>query len=94
MSFWAHFAAATENPAGADYLTNVGMFAMLVLVFTSCFSIANYRFLLKPVLIILLLVTAVVGHFMDQYGTAIDWSMIQNIADTDTRESLELLTGR
>lgn len=92
--FWSRFAAATTALGEAALFTQIGMGALLVLSFTACLAIINYRFLIKPVMTVLFFASAVTSYFMHQYGTAIDWSMIQNVAATDTRESLELLTWR
>lgn len=51
------------------------------------------RLLLKTVAAVLLLVAAVCGYFMNEYGALIDTTMIRNIAETTLQESAPLLTG-
>ncbi len=68
------------------------MFCLIVLIFSGCLTLINFRYVLKPVLIFLFLGTAAASYFMNQYGIAIDWSMIQNAAQTDAREGWELVT--
>ncbi len=50
------------------------------------------RWTTKPVLIVLLLVTAVAAHFMRKYTIYLDPDMIRNILHTDRKESRELLS--
>ncbi len=50
------------------------------------------RWTAKPVLIVLLLVTAVAAHFMSQYTVYLDADMIRNILHTDGKESGELVS--
>lgn len=49
---------------------------------------------LKPVLTILILVTAVVSHYMSAYGIYFDADMLRNILHTDRKEASELITWR
>jgi len=94
FSFWKVFFGATGGFGLAQLPLQIGMFFLIVLVFSACFSLLNFRYVLKPILIALFIVTAVASYFMDQYGTAIDWSMIQNVAETDAREGMELFTWK
>jgi lipid A ethanolaminephosphotransferase len=92
FAFWKTFIGATGGASLAALPIQVGMFVLLVLSFHACLALINYRYVLKPVLMLLLVVTAVASYFMNHYGTPIDWSMVQNIMETDSRESAELLS--
>jgi len=94
FTFWKSFVLATGGIGLGNTPIQVGMFLLLVLAFTACLALVNYRYILKPFLAFLFLVTSAASYFMDQYGTAIDWSMVQNIMETDSRESIELLSLR
>jgi lipid A ethanolaminephosphotransferase len=50
------------------------------------------RWTAKPVLTVLLLVTAVAAHYMSEYTVYLDADMIRNILHTDGKESGELLS--
>lgn len=50
--------------------------------------------LTKPVLIATLILASCAAYFMDSYGTIIGSEMIGNIAQTQTEETLDLLTPR
>ena len=94
FAFWKTFVSATGGWQWAGIPVQLGMLAMLVCAFTACLALLNFRHVLKPLLISLFLITSVVSYFMNQYGTLIDWSMVQNIMETDSREGAELLSMR
>lgn len=91
QAFWRQFIGATGGWTLESSPVQAGMFVMLVLTFAALLALLNFRFSSKPLLIGLFLLTSLSSYFMDHYGVAIDWSMMQNIVDTDARESTELL---
>lgn len=93
-TFWRSFIGATGGVGWAQIPLQAGMFSLISLIFCACLTVVNFRNVLKPVLILLLVATSAASYFMDQYGTAIDWSMVQNIAQSDIREGMELLTWK
>ncbi len=50
------------------------------------------KYTAKPILIIILSASALAGYFMNNYNIVIDGTMIQNILETDIRESLDLFS--
>ncbi|NHZ63346.1 phosphoethanolamine--lipid A transferase [Massilia sp. CCM 8694] len=92
LAFWTRFIHATGGLALPHLPIQAGMFLMLVLAFGACLALVNFRYIFKPVLIALFLATSAASYFMNQYGTAIDWSMVQNVVETDARESADLLS--
>ena len=94
FTFWASFVRATGGLGLAQLPLQIGMFLLITLIFSACLATINFRHVIKPVLIFLFVATSAASYFMDQYGTAIDWSMIQNVAETDAREGMELLTWK
>ena len=50
------------------------------------------RWIAKPLLTALLLVTAAAAHFMNAYGVYLDADMLRNVLHTDSKESTELLS--
>lgn len=57
-------------------------------------SLLAWRFTLKPVVTLLLLMAAFGAYFMMAYGIVIDASMLTNALQTDMRESSDLLSWR
>ncbi len=62
--------------------------AVLVIVFT----LFSSRYLLKPFLISVLLLSSLVAYFMGTYDIIVDKLMIQNILETNLHESMDLLS--
>jgi len=55
-------------------------------------SLISNKYVLKPILIILLMVSSMTSYFMNSYHVIIDESMIRNMMQTDMHESLDLLS--
>jgi len=55
-------------------------------------SLLCYKFTIKPVLIIFLILSAACAYFMDTYHVIIDDVMIDNILKTDSGEALDLFS--
>ncbi|MFB2538911.1 MULTISPECIES: phosphoethanolamine transferase [unclassified Acinetobacter] len=53
----------------------------------------SYRFTLKAVLVLLILIAAATSYFTDTYGTVYDTTMLQNALQTDTAESKDLMNA-
>jgi len=68
----------------------------LIILFTCVnvilFSLVCFNRTLKPILIIVLLISSLAAYFMDTYNVVINDSMIDNIIKTDTNETLDLLS--
>ncbi|HEY5849599.1 MAG TPA: phosphoethanolamine--lipid A transferase [Lysobacter sp.] len=71
---------------GASLVVMIGALNMLLL------CVLLNRWTAKPVLTVLLLVTAVASHFMSQYTVYLDADMLRNILHTDGKESGELIS--
>lgn len=91
LSFWKTFVRATGGAQLANLPVWLGACAALVLLFNAALTLVNFRLLIKPVLIALLLGGALASHFISHYGILIDASMIQNVFETDAHEAHELL---
>jgi len=71
------------------------LFSLIILFFcvnVILFSLVCFNRTLKPILIIVLLVSSLAAYFMDTYNVVIDDLMIDNIIKTDTNEALDLLS--
>jgi lipid A ethanolaminephosphotransferase len=98
------FLAATANLgfwrgilAGRDpWLPGTWMFVAATVVILVCIhfllpALVGTRRSLKPLLALLLLVSAATSHYVQRYGVVIDAAMIRNVLATDRREAGELL---
>ncbi|AGI24521.1 hypothetical protein H681_13255 [Pseudomonas sp. ATCC 13867] len=91
LPLWRHLLDIT--PAGWSGRLLVGAFALLLLVcFNLILTLFAFRGVLKPVLGALLLLSAGVAYFMNQYGVLIDVEMLRNVLETDPSEVRDLLS--
>ena len=69
----------------------LSFFVFLVSAFNLLLACICFKWIQKPVLISIILVSAVVSYFMHDYGVVFDKNMIQNIVETDSQEALDLI---
>ena len=94
LPFWSTLTRATGGLTLDNLPLLLGAFAIVVLFFNACLTLASFRFVAKPVLIVLVLSAASASYFIANYGIVIDKAMIQNVFETDTREAAELFSWR
>jgi len=94
LSFWRGFTRAIGGFQLGNIPLLLATFVILALVFNVVITLVAFRPLIKPVLALLLCVTSLAAYFMDQYGTAIDVAMIQNVFETNSMEAFELISWR
>lgn len=92
--FWRTFVDAIGHLSLARLPLVVGSFVLIVMLFNAFLTLVSFRHVLKPVLVVLFLASALTSYFMSQYGTQIDRSMIQNLVETDVGEAYELLSWK
>ncbi|MDQ1813889.1 phosphoethanolamine--lipid A transferase [Massilia sp. CCM 9210] len=93
-NFWRTFFSATGGVSLSHLPLHLASFLLLVFLFNACLNLISFRFIVKPVLVVLFMATSATYYFMNEYGTAIDKSMIQNLLETDVHEALELLNWK
>lgn len=74
----------------ALFLSSVAFFLTAIINFL--LNLIAVKHLLKPVLITLIISSALASFFMDSYGALIDSTMVQNVFETDAHEATELLS--
>ena len=72
----------------------LSLFLVVTALHAFLLGLVMNRWTAKPLLTVLLLVTAVATHYMNAYGVYLDADMLRNILHTDSKESSELLTLR
>ncbi len=93
-SFWAHFLQAEPITAVRSFMFGVSSFVVLVAVMTLFLSMVSFKFLQKPFLMALLLVSAFCTYFLCEYGIPFDGSTVQNVLESDLNESREYFHGK
>lgn len=88
---WEHLESIV--PPGMVGLWLSLAFAVLMLfAFNLVLTLLAFRYVLKPVLILLFMSGAGVAYFMNQYGVLIDAGMFRNVAETNVAEVRDLLS--
>ncbi|MBK3467069.1 phosphoethanolamine transferase [Pseudomonas sp. MF6776] len=88
---WQHLFAITSADAKGIAL-RVAFGAMIFAAFNIVLTFLAFLRVLKPVLILLFLISASVAYFMSQYGVLIDAGMLRNFAETNVTEVRDLLS--
>ena len=88
---WQHLFAITSTDAKGIAL-RVAFGAMIFAAFNIVLTFLAFRRVLKPVLMLLFLISAGVAYFMSQYGVLIDAGMLRNFAETNVTEVRDLLS--
>ena len=89
-AFW-HTAIAHPLPQWRFVLS---LFLVVTALHALLLGLVANRWIIKPLLTVLLLVTAVASHYMTAYGVYLDADMLRNVLHTDSKESSELLSPR
>ena len=90
--FW-HKVTITLGPVtGAHWAFILILGLTLFVIFNILFSLASFRPVYKPFMVIMFCTAAAAGYFMSSYGIVIDKQMITNLIETDVREASEQIT--
>jgi lipid A ethanolaminephosphotransferase len=90
--FWRALAVKMGALSASQSLFPVVIGCGLFMLFNALISLVSIRPAYKPLLVGIILTTAVVSYFMNSYGVVIDKKMIVSVLETDPREASELLT--
>ncbi|PKH26547.1 phosphoethanolamine transferase EptA [Enterobacterales bacterium CwR94] len=77
-----------------DYLFAASIPLVLFSAFMLIFSVFALPWIRKPLIAVLIIVSAAVNYFMFTFGTVIDTNMLQNVFETTQQETLALITPR
>ena len=91
--FWKK--VSTVYPFGSENIWYfVSLFMVLCSVIYILLNLINFKYILKPVLIILFFISASTSYFMNSYGVVIDDKMINNLFETQVAEANDLLSWK
>ena len=93
-ALWSQLSERQVLQGAAGWGLALALSLMIAASLTALVSLLAWRWTLKPVLILLLVASAVGTHFMLAYRIVIDSGMIVNVLQTDTREASALLNWR
>ncbi|WP_051534684.1 phosphoethanolamine transferase [Deefgea rivuli] len=92
--FWQHLYAVQQPSHFAGWLFMVIGALFLWLTLNLLLTLLALPYVLKPVLSFLLIITPIVVYFMVQFGVMINVDMLRNAAQTNSSETLDLLTPK
>ncbi|WP_347904613.1 phosphoethanolamine--lipid A transferase [Pseudomonas purpurea] len=88
---WQHLFEITASDAPGIAM-RVAFGVMVFCAFNIVLTLLAFRPVLKPLLMLMFLISAGVAYFMSQYGVLIDAGMFRNFAETNTTEVRDLLS--
>lgn len=89
-AFWH---AAISHPL-QQWRFALSLFLVITALHALLLGLVVNRWVAKPLLTVLLLVTAMASYYMASYGVYLDPDMVRNVLHTDSKESSELLSAR
>lgn len=89
--FWARFSSQLGNSL-SDRVLLLMIGTAIIIVLNGLFSLFSFKYGYKPLLVSLLLISAIVNYYMTSYGIVINKQMITNLLETDFKESAEQIT--
>ncbi|TFF40052.1 phosphoethanolamine transferase [Pseudomonas sp. RIT623] len=91
LFLWEHLEAIVP-PGMVGLWLSLAFAVMMLFAFNLILTLLAFRYVLKPVLIVLFMGGAAVAYFMNQYGVLIDAGMFRNVAETNAAEVRDLLS--
>lgn len=91
LVLWQHLFEITASD-GKGLVMRVAFGAMVLAAFNIVLTLLAFRRVMKPVLILMFMISAGVAYFMSQYGVLIDTGMLRNFAQTNATEVRDLLS--
>ncbi len=89
--FWLRILGEEVSLPWRALPTVIGTFFLIVSLHFILFALLMNRWTAKPILVALILLTAMATYFMSRYGIYIDTDMVRNLLGTDIREAQDLL---
>ena len=90
-SLWHGLLAGRPPGAPSTWMFAAAVGAALTGATFVLLALISPRIIIKPLLTLVLLATAVAAHFMDAYGVILDTAMLRNVLHTDLAEARELV---
>ncbi|MBF0620664.1 MAG: phosphoethanolamine--lipid A transferase [Magnetococcales bacterium] len=91
---WLEVQRLTSIDGNSDWIFLITLFLCIFFAMNAVLTLLSWSFLLKPISIILILITASANYFISVFGVMIDREMIRNVFETDVAEFSDLITLR
>ncbi len=93
-TFWNRFVTVTGGVSWHNLPLHAATFLIMVLAINALLTLVTFRLVIKPLLTVLFCTTAMAAYFMNRYGVRIDAAMVQNVFETNWKETAELFNWR
>jgi lipid A ethanolaminephosphotransferase len=90
-TLWQHLFVIT-TPDSKGVAMRMAFMVMVFAAFNTVLTLLAFKRVLKPVLIVLFMISAGVAYFINEYGVMIDSGMFRNFAETNATEVQGLLS--
>ncbi len=94
VPLWRELAALSLLDQPAGWLLAAALAVVMGALLAALLSLLAWRWTLKPVILLLLVASALAAYFMLAYRIVIDSTMLENVLQTDRREALALFSPR
>jgi lipid A ethanolaminephosphotransferase len=94
LALWQELLQMPELALARTLALSLGFSLVIAAVLAAVISLLAWRWTLKPVLLVLLLIAAASTHFMLNYHIVIDSTMLLNVAQSNWVEARDLLNTR
>lgn len=91
LAFWRTISAAQTEAGGLVTVTTAGLALVLISSFAALLRLVAGGTTGVVLLSLVLIVSAGVSHYLDNWGVLFDKNLVRNIIDSDVREARELL---
>jgi len=90
-SFWKAIFTIYTISSWKDILFLLAILSALIAAVNLILSVFGFKYVFKPIAILILVISSTLAFYMDSYGIMMDKSMMQNLMETDSREVVELI---
>jgi len=91
QSFWKATLKIVHNLSVENIGFACSLLIVLIVLLNLFLSLVCFKYIFKPLVVVLLVTAALASYFMDSYGVMLDRTMVQNVMQTDYAEAFELL---
>ncbi|MFK5893046.1 MAG: phosphoethanolamine--lipid A transferase [Pseudomonadota bacterium] len=92
FTFWREFNKALNGNNVDNIFTLISFFMLVTTLLYLMLILLSTKNTAKPVIVTFIILSSVISYFIDDLGSVISYSMIQNIIETDSSEALDLLS--
>lgn len=90
--FWSTFTPKLDLSSIKGWSTLIALALLMIWILATILLPLGFKYLLKPLIILFLFISAVVSYFQNEMGVVINEAMVQSLFETNTKEATEFLS--